>query len=1090
MKKEITIIITILIICSINLFADTNFRVMSYNALNFDGTDRLTDFETVLAASAPDILICQEIKTESASDAILTILNSAFGGFARASFVNDGDLNNMLYYKTSIVTLVSQDVVDTSPRDISEYVMNIDGNPIRFYSCHLKASDGSTYEAERLAAVTILRDHLNGLTEGTEFIIAGDMNFYTSSEDGYGKFIADEGNNSRSQDLCSEVGNWHENSSYSDVHTQSTRTADLGDGGATGGMDDKFDFIFGNYGINNGSGIEYSSSSFTSYGNDGAHFDQSINNGTNSAVPANVADALYYASDHLPVYADFVSLSGTQPLGSLIISEYIEGSSINKAIEIYNGTGAAVDLSAYSLEKDLNGNEVWDYTYNYNGTLAHGDVFVLANSQADSAILAVADDTDNEVINFNGDDQVHLLKYGIEIDRIGIPGDIDFAKDVTYVRKSTVTEPLNGPQDPRSNGEWDEYPIDTFSYLGSHSSINPTITVTSPNGSESWERDNPYDITWTSNDFTGNVKIELYKNSTSAYSVLIASTVNDELWEWNIPLEQSIASDFKIRISDANDGNPFDESDDFFSITGTQPETQDVFFSEYIEGSSNNKALEIYNNSGSTISLENFRINQSVNGGGWQYQHAFPAGATLASGDVWVIITDTVVLPLFDPANADEILSYPSVVHHNGDDARGLEYTEDGGSNWILLDLIGDPDNDPGTGWAVAGTTGATANHTLVRKSDVIEGNTDWAVSAGTTPENSEWIVYPQDTFDYFGAHTIGGNALPLINNIERTPAGDILSTTTVSISANVTDSDGTIDLVELHWGLTSGSLINTINMSTSERATYTTSTDIPVQTVGTIVYYEVYAEDNVPESSVSAEYDYTVVDVSTTSLPYSEDFTSGFGAIYTYDFAGNDYWYITSGYANINGYPNDDEADEDWMILPRINFGDYTEEQLAFDAWWQYGNQDANNYLKLFYSSDYPGLGDPTSSTWNELTFAIPPIDLTWTLTVVDLSALPDNDIYLGFRYYSDDAARKWEIDNISITGTGILDAPTNVVITHNGADVTISWDAVAGATLYHVYSSEDPNSGFELDESGVFNNNSWTTVLSTKKFYRVTAE
>jgi endonuclease/exonuclease/phosphatase family metal-dependent hydrolase len=566
MKKIFGIILLLMIY--FNLFPDTNFRVMSYNTLNFDGTDRLSYFQTVINNANPDILICQEIESEAGANAMLSVLNAAIGGYARSAFILDTDLNNMLYYKTSVGTLVSQDTIGTSPRDISEYVVNIDGNPIIFYSCHLKSSSGSANEADRLAAVTILRNHLNGLAEGTEFIIVGDMNFYTSSEEGYQKFIADETNNiGRAQDLCTEVGNWHNNGTYSSVHSQSTRETAFG-GGAGGGLDDKFDFIFGNYGINNSSGIEYSSNSFTSYGNDGNHFNQSINNGTNSAVPDSVADALYYASDHLPVYADFVSLSGGQPSGYVFISEYIEGSSNNKAIEIYNGTGAAVDLSAYSLEKDVNGNEVWGNTYNYSGTLAHGEVFVLANSSATQAILDEADDTNGSLIVFNGDDQVRLLRYSVEIDRIGIPGDITFGQNVTYVRKSTVTEPQSGPQDPRSNGEWDEYSVDTFSYLGSHSAINPTITLTSPNGGNNWERGDSYNITWTSNDFTDNVKIELYKNSSSVYTELITSTENNGLWQWNIPPEQPIAIDYKIRISDAVDGIPNDESDSLFSISG------------------------------------------------------------------------------------------------------------------------------------------------------------------------------------------------------------------------------------------------------------------------------------------------------------------------------------------------------------------------------------------------------------------------------------------------------------------------------------------------------------------------------------------
>ena len=177
----------------------------------------------------------------------------------------------------------------------------------------------------------------------------------------------------------------------------------------------------------------------------------------------------------------------------------------------------------------------------------------------------------------------------------------------------------------------------------------------------------------------------------------------------------------------------------------------DLFFSEYIEGTSQNKALEVYNGSGVTVELTNYRIAQSVNGNGWQYWHEFPAGSTLSSGDVWVMTTDEANVQLQDVA--DEILSYPSVVHHNGNDARGLEKTTDGGTTWTLIDVIGIPDNDPGDGWDVAGVTAATLNHTLVRKTAIQGGNTNWTSSAGTSTGDSEWEVYPVDTFEYLGSH-------------------------------------------------------------------------------------------------------------------------------------------------------------------------------------------------------------------------------------------------------------------------------------------------------------------------------------------------
>jgi hypothetical protein len=95
-------------------------------------------------------------------------------------------------------------------------------------------------------------------------------------------------------------GAWHNNSGYAAIHTQSTRTSDIGDDGSTGGMDDRFDFIL----VSSSLTDRVVNDSYTAYGNDGAHFNQSIISGTNSAVSTEIADALYYASDHLPVYAD------------------------------------------------------------------------------------------------------------------------------------------------------------------------------------------------------------------------------------------------------------------------------------------------------------------------------------------------------------------------------------------------------------------------------------------------------------------------------------------------------------------------------------------------------------------------------------------------------------------------------------------------------------------------------------------------------------------------------------------------------------------------------------------------------------------
>jgi len=183
--------------------------------------------------------------------------------------------------------------------------------------------------------------------------------------------------------------------------------------------------------------------------------------------------------------------------------------------------------------------------------------------------------------------------------------------------------------------------------------------------------------------------------------------------------------------------------------------TPSVFFSMYIEGSSNNKGLEIFNGTNATVNLDDYRIAQASNGNGWAYYHTFPAGATLAAGAGWVMVADQVSDQYFDTTLANEVLGYPSLVHFNGDDARALEVTTDGGTTWTIIDIFGTPDNDPGSGWDVAGEAHATKDHSLVRKSSIFGGSTDWNVIAGIDAASSQYEVLAKNTFTGFGNHMV-----------------------------------------------------------------------------------------------------------------------------------------------------------------------------------------------------------------------------------------------------------------------------------------------------------------------------------------------
>jgi len=161
----------------------------------------------------------------------------------------------------------------------------------------------------------------------------------------------------------------------------------------------------------------------------------------------------------------------------LFFSEYIEGSSNNKAIEIYNGTGTAIDLSQYSVELYANGATEVSNTLTLTGTLQHNDVYVIYNSSAVEALSSLGD-VSSTVTYFNGDDAFVLKKGTVIIDSFGQLGtDPGSAWEVngvstvnqTLVRKSTVT---SGRTDASSefdpSVEWNKYDIDTFDYLRAH----------------------------------------------------------------------------------------------------------------------------------------------------------------------------------------------------------------------------------------------------------------------------------------------------------------------------------------------------------------------------------------------------------------------------------------------------------------------------------------------------------------------------------------------------------------------------------------------------------------------------------------------
>jgi len=198
-----------------------------------------------------------------------------------------------------------------------------------------------------------------------------------------------------------------------------------------------------------------------------------------------------------------------------------------------------------------------------------------------------------------------------------------------------------------------------------------------------------------------------------------------------------------------------------FLLTTSSVKAQ-IFFSEYSEGSSYNKYIEIYNYSSEVISLyPQFVLASCTNGcldGNNFFINEFPEGASVAPGDVYVVAATQADQSILN--EADYTFQYCC---GNGDDAYALMLSDAAGdvfNSANALDIIGNEDTwQEGVGWDVAGVEQATKNHTLVRKSFVVEYNAgDWSMSAGTNIENSEWIVLEIDDWTNLGYHVYDMN--------------------------------------------------------------------------------------------------------------------------------------------------------------------------------------------------------------------------------------------------------------------------------------------------------------------------------------------
>jgi endonuclease/exonuclease/phosphatase family metal-dependent hydrolase len=301
------------------VFGQDTLKMMTWNLLGFNHTQAITtarypSYRRVIHAVDPDILCVQEVSSGSVglNSLLADIVNYDLpsGTYATGGFYDGPDTDNAFFYKPSKVQILSAQIITNSPRYMNRITVRDikTGDTLHCFIVHPKAGNTTADMTARGQEIDILRSVTNTYHGGVNFLVCGDFNIYNSSEPAYQKLIA------QSPGLYGHVvdpismpvpSNWN-NSANAVYHTQSTRTTVLSDGGANGGLDDRFDMILNSSALTAAGGMTYLSGSCRAYGNDGLHYNLDINNPANAIVPDSIAKALYTASDHLPVVASYV----------------------------------------------------------------------------------------------------------------------------------------------------------------------------------------------------------------------------------------------------------------------------------------------------------------------------------------------------------------------------------------------------------------------------------------------------------------------------------------------------------------------------------------------------------------------------------------------------------------------------------------------------------------------------------------------------------------------------------------------------------------------------------------------------------------
>lgn len=345
-------------------------KIVTYNALNYTGNTsdtfglgREPHLRTVLTAVDADVVCVQELANATGyANFFVHVLNTngGPGAYTAAPFTDGlgGGGDNALYYRGSALTYLTRGSIQTQPaggiRDISWFKLRLNGYTtsaaeLYIFVCHLSSGGGAV---QREIEADVYRDWAEAnLPPGAFVVHCGDFNMDGTGEAAWTRFTETRATNvGRLRDPINISGTWNNNAGLALFHTQSPLISQSGYTG--GGIDDRFDLLLISDNLQDSVAgqMDFKSGSYKTFGNDGQHFNKAITDSPTIPEGAAMANALYFATDHMPVLMEINGPAKMAADAALAFGTVIQGASgITQVLNVSNPAPLPAMALTYSL---------------------------------------------------------------------------------------------------------------------------------------------------------------------------------------------------------------------------------------------------------------------------------------------------------------------------------------------------------------------------------------------------------------------------------------------------------------------------------------------------------------------------------------------------------------------------------------------------------------------------------------------------------------------------------------------------------------------------------------------------------------------